>query len=52
MGKNEKVAYPICPMEIYFEGEEDICNTKKCDFDPDTRSCSEGCKSQISKMEE
>jgi hypothetical protein len=40
----ENVPYPICPLNMYFEGDENKCDTNKCDFDTDTRSCTEACK--------
>jgi len=40
----EKILYPICPFCIYFEGDEDICNEKLCDYDVDARMCFMGCK--------
>jgi hypothetical protein len=39
----ETVKNPICPINIYWEGDEDKCNTDKCDFNLDTRTCNEGC---------
>jgi len=40
----QNIPQPICPLTMYFEGEEDKCDATKCDFDLDSRSCSEGCK--------
>lgn len=37
-----KVKHPICPLNMYFEGDEDECNTDKCNFE--NRSCTEACK--------
>ena len=36
------IKQPICPLNMYFEGDEDICDTNKCDFEH--RRCSESCK--------
>ncbi|GAH35429.1 unnamed protein product, partial [marine sediment metagenome] len=38
------VKHPICPLNLYFEGGEDKCDTSKCDFSIDTRSCTEMCR--------
>lgn len=38
------VPYPICPVNMYFEGDEDKCDTSKCDFEFKDRSCTEACK--------
>jgi len=43
MDGNEKVVQPICPINLYFEGDEDICNSEKCDWDIKSRSCSSNC---------
>jgi len=40
---NEEIKYPICPINRFFEGDESICNQEKCDWDTDTRMCSEAC---------
>lgn len=40
----EKVAHPICPFNLYFEGDEDKCNESKCDYQLFNRSCSSACK--------
>lgn len=45
----EKVAHPICPLNMYFEGDEDKCNESKCDYDLNTRSCSSGCKIKLKR---
>lgn len=37
------VPHPICPMNMYFEGDEDKFDVSKCNYDVD-RGCSEGCK--------
>jgi hypothetical protein len=40
----ENVPQPICPLNMYFEGDEDRCDTSKCNFDEEFyRSCSYGC---------
>lgn len=36
------VPHPICPINMYFEGDEDRCDTSKCDFED--RSCTEACR--------
>lgn len=40
----QNVRHPICPINIYFEGDENKCNEKDCDWDTNTRSCSTACK--------
>jgi len=40
----ENVPQPICPINMYFEGDEDKCDISKCDWDITIRSCSEACK--------
>lgn len=42
--------YPICPLNLYFEGDEDECDVTKCDYDSETRSCTKRC--EIKKMRE
>lgn len=37
----ESVSYPICPLNIYFEGDEDKFDLKKCDFFK--RGCTNAC---------
>ena len=37
----DNVPYPICPLNMYFEGDEDKCDTSKCDFE--NRTCTEAC---------
>lgn len=27
------VRYPICPLNLYFEGDEDKCDQNECDYD-------------------
>lgn len=39
----EDFKYPICPINIYYEGDEDECDESKCDFDIEIRRCSQGC---------
>lgn len=38
------VPHPICPLNMYFEGDEDKCDTSKCDFDTERGGCTEACK--------
>lgn len=40
----ENVPHPICPLNLYFEGDENICNPANCDYEPESRSCNTGCK--------
>lgn len=40
----KEIAYPICPISLYFEGDEHICNTKNCDWDIDLRYCTKLCE--------
>ena len=35
------VKWPICPIMMFFEGDEDKCDTSKCDFED--RRCSQAC---------
>ena len=35
---------PICPINMFFEGDEDKCDTGKCNWDIDTRSCNMECR--------
>lgn len=37
------VPHPICPLNLYFEGDENKCDTGKCDFDTERRGCTESC---------
>jgi len=46
----EDVKYPICPINLYFEGDEDKCDPSKCDFD-ESRVCTEACR-RVQKSEE
>lgn len=34
----------ICPINLYFEGDEDTCDTTRCDWSIELRCCSEQCK--------
>ena len=38
------IKHPICPINIYFEGDEKKCDTSKCDWDIEDRSCSQMCE--------
>ena len=38
---------PICPVLLYFKGDEHKCNTSKCNYDKKTKTCSMGCKSMV-----
>jgi len=40
----DNIKYPICPINLFFEGDEDKCNASKCDWDLETRTCWLGCK--------
>ena len=40
----DEIKYPICPINLYFEGDESICDPIKCDWDLGTRMCTESCK--------
>lgn len=37
---------PICPLMIYWEGDEDKCDVTKCDFNVHGRGCTHICKRQ------
>ena len=43
----ENVLHPICPLNIFFEGEEDKCDVSKCDFGEGSRSCTEACRIDV-----
>ena len=45
----KETAYPICPLNIYFEGDENKCDVSKCDFDIKFRCCTENCKIKDNK---
>lgn len=49
---NTEIKHPICPLNIYFEGDENICNSDLCDFDCELKSCSESCKIKIENKNE
>lgn len=40
-----EVKHPICPLNMYFEGDEDKINKENCDFE--NRGCSEACEIKI-----
>ena len=40
--KEEDVLFPICPFNLYFEG--DNINAEQCDYDPELKTCGDGCK--------
>ena len=42
--KDNSIPYSICPINMYFEGEENICNKKLCDYEEESRGCSEKCR--------
>jgi len=42
------VPHPICPLNLYFEGDEDKCDTSKCDFK--NRSCTFACKIDVKEL--
>lgn len=37
------VAHPICPINMFFEGDEDKCDVVKCDWDLFSRCCTMNC---------
>lgn len=41
--KPDQIKHPICPLYMYFEGDEDKIQREDCDFNLETRSCSTGC---------
>lgn len=45
------VAHPICPIMMYFEGDEDKCDVKFCNFNTETRSCTEACKIDVKELQ-
>lgn len=47
----ENVPHPICPINMYFEGDEDKCSVKHCDFDLESRSCSQSCKIDLEELQ-
>jgi len=38
------VLFPICPINLYYEGDEDKCNVKLCNWDTETHSCTRACE--------
>lgn len=44
------VKHPICPLNMYFEGDEDKFNIDKCDFED--RACNETCKKIIENQKQ
>lgn len=40
----DNVASPICPFMMYFQGDENKCDSSKCDYDPECRACSQKCE--------
>ena len=40
---DDDIKYPICPLNMYYEGDENTCNEEGCDYDLSTRSCFSGC---------
>ena len=38
------IKHPICPINCYFEGDEDKCDVSKCDWNMEMRSCTEACR--------
>lgn len=49
--KNDNAPYPICPINMYFEGDEDRCDVLHCDFNTETRSCTEACKIDVKDLQ-
>lgn len=47
----ENVPHPICPLNMYFEGDEDKCDVAKCDYGEGTRSCTEACKIHVKELQ-
>lgn len=45
------INYPICPLGMYYEGDEDICDQSECDFDVDVRMCTQACVSNTARKE-
>jgi len=40
----KNVPQPICPINMYFKGDEDKCDLSKCDWDQENRCCTEACR--------
>jgi len=38
------VAHPICPINMYFDGDESECDVEKCDYEVGGFGCTEACK--------
>ena len=38
------IKFPICPINLYYEGDEDKCDVSQCDWDNEIRGCSEACR--------
>lgn len=47
---NNQVKRPICPFNMYFEGDENKCDMNKCDYSCSDRSCSGACQIKDTKM--
>ena len=41
---NKQIPEPICPINLYFEGDEDKCDVSKCDWDTECRCCTIACE--------
>jgi hypothetical protein len=42
---------PICPLLLYFKGDEYKCNNSKCNYDRNTKTCTMKCTPFNAKME-
>lgn len=39
----EKPKTPICPLMLFFEGDQHKCNTTLCDYSKQTKTCTMKC---------
>lgn len=44
MSEYDEIKYPICLINLYFEGDEDKCDPLACDWDMDLRCCTQKCE--------
>lgn len=41
----------ICPLLLYFKGDEYRCNSSKCNYDKNTKTCTMKCTPFNAKMD-
>lgn len=47
----EEVPEPICPLNMFFEGDEDKCDASCCDYGEESRSCTKACRIDNKKLQ-